>query len=110
MRRSARAQWYGAPPARGASPGRKSRARFPRTAINREEYGARERGEREGGEEARQRRAAPGKGVRMGVRHEPRPPAGPVGIEPLVEAEAHEPRQHELEPELGCREDVVAVV
>src|SRR3954451_11200853 len=98
---SARAAWNGAPPTRGSSPGKRSRDRLPSSAINDAEY----RRQREGGEEARQRRASPRQRMRVGVGDEPRPPAGPLGIEPLVEAEAAQPREHHPDAQRRRAED-----
>ena len=86
-RRDARAparRGTGAPPGRGGSPGRKSRARFPSSAITPREQRpageqARGRREHERRREARDRRSAPRQRVRIGVRDEARPPAGPSG-------------------------------
>src|SRR5581483_4435924 len=110
MCRRARAAWYGPPPGRGASPGRKSRARLPSSAINRAEYGVCERREAEGGGEARQRGASPRERVRVRVGDEPRPPGGAHRREPLVEAEAGDPCEHELRPHVRRGEDRGPVV
>ena len=57
-RLSARAPWYGPPPAFGGRPGRRSRDRLPRSAINSAEYCARNEGayDRAMGERAVERR------------------------------------------------------
>src|SRR5262249_54186104 len=103
--RRARAAWDGPPPPRGAPPGKRSRDTLPSKAINAAEY----RRQAEGGEEARERRPTPRQRVRVRVGDEPRPPAGPVRIEPLVEAEPGEPGEQHLRPDRRGVEDVVAV-
>src|SRR5258708_6588911 len=108
--RRARPAYQGPPPIRGAAPATVSRERCPITPSCRT-AGKRNRGgqhERDG--EARERCADAAVG-RMELREQPRPEAEPLCLrDPLVEAEAADPRQDHPGPPDRSAEDVVAVV